>query len=197
MRHDTIHYFGYGSLVNRDTRPADESALNARLNGWQRVWNHRVAHSGSRLGCTSLSISPEVTSPCAGIHGVVVQMPREDLADLDAREAGYERLALPIDQFAFEAGEPSGVTTIHVYRSLSPAIANTRYPILRSYVDCVLAGYQTRFGDDGLRHFLSTTDGWHGSMLDDRAAPRYPRAVALSADAVRHYDELLTPLTRA
>jgi len=38
----TVHYFGYGSLVNRNTRPAEEPWLATSVNDWQRAWSHRV-----------------------------------------------------------------------------------------------------------------------------------------------------------
>ena len=196
MNTDTIHYFGYGSLVNRDTRPSSESAWNARLGGWRRVWNHRVASSDAREGCTSLSVAADQGPGCS-IDGVVVAMPRTELAGLDAREAGYERLALPSAAFTFEGEAPGPLDTIHMYRSLHPATANQSHPILRSYVDCVMAGYLSRFGEAGLRQFLSTTDGWEGTLLDDRSAPRYPRAVRLPADTIHQFDLIVASLTGA
>ena len=81
MTSEWIHYFGYGSLVNRDTRPPDEPSICARLDGWKRVWGHRVQRSGEHAGCTSLSVLPSN----GAIDGVVVRMPAANLPMLDER----------------------------------------------------------------------------------------------------------------
>lgn len=177
MANHPIYYFGYGSLVNRDTRPVGEAAWNARLTGWRRVWDHRVPATDDRVGCTSLSIQPTDRAQ-DGIDGVIVALERDDLPELDAREAGYERLELASSLFVLSADCPP-TDTVHVYRSLCSTPADQQHPVLRSYVDCVLAGYQARYGSEGLNHFVSTTDGWPDTLRDDRAQPLYPRAVAI------------------
>ena len=191
MSGGTVHYFGYGSLVNRATRPADETARPATLRRWRRAWNHRVPESPRRSGCTALSIDPDpgVAGDGAGIAGTLVALPAEALAALDAREAGYARLALPRDAFAL----PDGVDAdeVFVYRTRTRLPADAAHPILASYVDCVMAGYLERFGADGLDAFVATTDGWDGPLADDRAAPRYPRAVRLPAPALARFDAVL------
>lgn len=202
-----VHYFGYGSLVNRATRPAGERAIDAHLPGWQRVWNHRVgAERAGRIGCTSLSIEPiggvaaDVVPPAAspGIDGVIVAMNAAELPGLDERESGYERLALPASAFIAEAAalEEIGLTldaTVHLYRSLPVHrhYADPAHPILQTYVDCVMAGYLDRFGLAGLDAFLDSSTGWHGMRRDDRQAPGYPRAQALSRAVLERIDGLL------
>lgn len=160
------------------------------LKGWRRVWNHRVAHSDARQGCTSLSIEPAQ----AIIDGVLVRMPVCELETLDAREYGYERMCLEATDFILPAG--ISVDTIYVYRSLQTNrhLADTRHPVAQSYVDCVMAGYLKRFGDDGLMRFLESTRGWDLPTLADRKEPTYPRSVDLSLEQQIHFDSLLAPL---
>jgi hypothetical protein len=67
-------------------------------------------------------------------------------------------------------------------------------PILLSYLDVVLQGYLHRFGVDGARAFVATTDGWHAPVIDDRAAPRYPRAQRLTGDEAAFVDTALREL---
>ena len=183
MTTNWIHYFGYGSLVNRDTRPADESALSASLIGWQRVWGHRVTGPFGGQPCTSLSIEPkscELASQSANsIDGVVVRISVEQLPDLDAREEGYERMVLPASHFVLPEGFDGDV--IMVYRSLEENRfpATTDCPILQSYIDCVMAGYLGRFGQDGLLSLMASTKGWGLPTLNDRQAPFYPRHVTV------------------
>lgn len=182
-----VHYFGFGSLVNRNTRPDEERAWNATLHGWQRVWEHRVLASDSRSSCTSLSVEPAQTS----IQGVLVQIPLVDLPGLDAREEGYERVTLSTSDF--ELPEDVRAETIYLYRSLpqNRLPADKTHPIAQSYVDCVMAGYQKRFGEAGLNMMLQSTRGWERPTLNDRLVPIYPRHVSLSSDTLKYFDSLL------
>lgn len=207
MNEHTIVYFGYGSLVNRDTRPPDEPAARARLRGWHRIWEHRVSASASRQPSCSLSIAPdwirtEVDVPAGcepglhdgtsrGIDGVVVPLPIEALAVLDAREEGYERLTLPATEFDLPAG--LDVEEIHVYRSLleNRVSATDEHPILQTYVDCCMAGFLNVYGECGLDNFLHATRGWGGQIENDRTQPRYPRAVAIPGDMLARFDRLV------
>ena len=186
----SIVYFGYGSLVNRDTRPPDEPAACARLRGWRRVWNHRVAASAVRTPSCSLSIEPAPEE--GGIDGVVVALPLEALPALDAREAGYERLTLPADRFDLPEG--LGVDEVHVYRSRpeNRLPATDAQPILQTYVDCVMAGYLRLYGEGGLEAFLLSTRGWDGVIENDRDAPRYPRAVEVPGSLRARFDRLVS-----
>jgi len=196
MTEQFITYFGYGSLVNRDTRPLDEQAHPARLLGWQRVWGHRVNSSDlalqtSRQSCCSLSIDLLATSTSAYIDGVVVTIPLADLPILDKREAGYERLALPASDFQLPAD--CTAAHIHVYKSDTSheGRSDAQFPILQSYIDCVLAGYCAVFGQDGMQQFVTSTAGWDGVIENDRVKPRYPRAVTLPASQLSLFDRVV------
>jgi hypothetical protein len=196
MTAKSIYYFGYGSLVNRDTRPINEEAMDAHLHGWRRAWLHRVGGvQRPRVNCTSLTIEPVesvTSSDQAGIDGVLVRMDTADLPALDARESGYERLSLSADCFdlpgAIDADE------IMVYRSLpdNRQLAEAGFPILKSYIDCVMAGYLHRFGDTGLRQMVKSTRGWERTILNDRATPFYPRHVVLEPQHQRYFDHILS-----
>jgi len=185
-----IVYFGYGSLVNRDTRPPDEQAFCARLRGWHRVWGHRSGPAVGRPPSCSLSVEPGVAGT-RGIDGVLVSMPLEALPVLDAREAGYDRLTLPATEFDLPEG--LGVDEIQVYRSKAEyrMPASPGQPILQSYVDCVLAGFLRVYGEGGLDDFLLSTRGWEGTIENDREAPRYPRAVELPGALRARFDRLV------
>jgi len=190
MSSQWIYYFGYGSLVNRDTRPQDEEAMNVTLKGWRRVWNHRVSNSDVRTGCTSLNVEPAQGS----IAGVLVRIRRAELDGLDAREYGYDRISVISTDFVLPG--PISAETIYLYRSqkVNRHLADDRHPVAQSYVDCVMAGYLDRFGDEGLQQLLSTTRGWNLPMLFDREDPTYPRSVKLSADRYQYFDTLLASL---
>jgi len=192
MSDEYITYFGYGSLVNRATRPASEPFSPAFLLGWQRVWGHRVASSGAeRYRCCSLSVQPALTQNAPGIAGVVVTLPRAELPALDEREKGYDRHVLPASQFDLPA--ECTATEVHVYVSDSnhAGMSNSEYPVLQSYVDCVLAGYCDVFEPGGMQQFVDSTYGWDGEMENDRHKPKYPRAVSVTENQQQQFDELV------
>ncbi|ASJ72910.1 gamma-glutamylcyclotransferase family protein [Granulosicoccus antarcticus] len=194
MNTDWILYFGYGSLVNRNTRPAGEVAHSARLRGWQRVWDHRVTDPNRDKQCTSLSIEP---APGMAIEGVVVRLEADGLPQLDERESGYDRLCLSVSDFdlpveLMEQMASEGVAdSIMVYRSQpqNRFLADTHYSILQSYIDCVMAGYLYRFGEEGVQDLVRSTRGWERSVCNDRIEPFYPRWVQVSQADQHYFDD--------
>ena len=196
-----IDYFGYGSLVNRETRPIDEIGVDARLHGWRRSWSHRsMGGASNEHNCTSLTVEPVSDSNNADlpvIDGVLVRLKSDALAELDQREYGYERLTLDAD--CFDLPPDHDCQEIVLYRSL-PANRHTaepHFPILQSYVDCVLAGYLRRFGNEGLQRMLNTTVGWDRYIMDDRLEPLYPRHVIIQADQQAGFDNLIRSQRRS
>lgn len=185
-----IAYFGYGSLVNRDTRPPQEEAFKARLSGWERHWAHRVADDGTNRHCTSLSAWP-ASNPSTAIDGVVVLIEESELPALDQRESGYSRHRVPISAFKLDVTLP--VKEVAIYQSLPQnfAAADKNFPILQSYIDCVMAGYERLFDKTGLAEFMRTTNGWSGNTLNDRGQPLYPRAVSLSDEQIAQFELLI------
>jgi hypothetical protein len=162
-------FFGYGSLVNRGTH-IYENAHPAQIKGWRRTWRHTPNHNVSLLTAT----------PCAQseIDGLIAEVPNADWVALDTREAGYDRhltnaVAHPLPH------QPE----IAIYAVPVPAAFNAPHSpaIILSYLDVVVRGYLTEFGEAGVARFFETTDGWDTPIVDDRAAPRYPRAQTLTS----------------
>lgn len=162
-------FFGYGSLVNRDTHSYAQ-ASRAELHGWRRKWVHTQAR-----GLAFLSVVADADTT---ISGLIAEVPNADWEALDAREHGYARIA-------------SGASVTHP-RDPESAISHYAVPqstwvdggqshILLSYLDVVVQGYLREFGAGGVAEFFATTDGWETPVRDDRAAPLYPRAQVLTA----------------
>lgn len=195
---DTVQYFGYGSLVNRDTRPASEPFSPATVDGWRRAWAHPVdnvrAASVSEwsendhipLGYTVLTVEQ---AEGVQIDGVQVSISASDLPALDARERGYSRCSVA----STKSTDP---VAIYVSNSAHADRACSDYPLLQSYVDCVLAGFLAVFGWDGVDRFIATTQGWSAPVLADRQAPLYPRAVMLSDELLAAFDERIAAAQR-
>ncbi|MFP8965717.1 gamma-glutamylcyclotransferase family protein [Pokkaliibacter sp. CJK22405] len=179
---DHFWYFGYGSLVNDRTRPADTVAQAYELQGWRRRWSHRV-FTAEGQGHTSLTVHAD--DSCS-ILGVLVQSPKVHLPALDEREVGYHRYGLACAS-AFLGADA------FLYHSTPDYFlpADEAFPILQSYLDVVLSGYLLHYGEEAAIAFIQTTDGWDLPILNDRAAPVYPRAVALNEETLAHLDQLL------
>lgn len=189
---DSVNYFGYGSLVNRQTRPSDEHFEPTSVAGWQRSWSHRVKHTDAAslalvgepsqqppLGFSVLTVVP---LQGAQIDGVLVSIDAADLPKLDQREQGYSRHIVQ----SVKSTEP---VAMYVSKTAQPTTLPSDYPLLQSYVDCVLAGFLAVFGWAGVDRFFATTEGWSTPMLADRATPLYPRAITLPADVAAIFDE--------
>ncbi len=183
--------FGYGSLVNTQTLHDQVRVRPARITGWRRAW--RVAGSAPTGNRCSLAAVPD---PDCHILGLVVMQHIDRRADMDKREGWYTTSPLADDRIDWlepapddwpELPDPVG---IFVAKPVHARTGDAEYPVMLSYVDTVIAGYRDRFGQEGVDHFLQTTADWHVPILDDRAAPSYPRAVNLSRaerDYVDHH----------
>lgn len=161
-------FFGYGSLVNRATHTY-EDPHKAQLTGWHRVWKH-----SARRTVAFLSVEPDETS---SLLGLVAHVQGADWSALDAREAAYTRRDVT---HQIRHDRPLRNTALYTAAPAFIAPAGTLHPILLSYLDVVIQGYLSEFGQDGVRHFFDTTTGWDGPVLDDRAAPLYPRHQSLT-----------------
>lgn len=163
-------FFGYGSLVNRDTHDFPRAA-RARVRGWGRAWKR------TRLRKVAFLTAVEV--PGQEIDGLIAAVPGADWAALDLREYAYHRL--PVVDISHDSGP---LSDIQIYRTKPEhdTDASDEHPILLSYLDTVLQGYLREFGPVGAAAFFDTTQGWESPILNDRAAPVYPRARVLSAE---------------
>jgi len=75
------------------------------------------------------------------------------------------------------------------------AVTHGDHVILLSYLDVVVQGFLREFGTEGAVRFFDTTDGWDTPILDDRAAPLYPRHQTLTeaeTAVVDHHMERLS-----
>ncbi len=168
-------FFGYGSLVNRATQDYP-NIRRERIKGWARAWHHTALRDVAFLTA--------VRDPLCEIDGLSADVPNADWDALDEREFAYERVALE--------GLPN--TAIYEIPAGKHAAASKTHPILMSYLDVVVQGYLNEFGEAGAALFFATTHGWDAPILDDRAAPLYPRHQVLSASETGFVDDALHAL---
>jgi hypothetical protein len=177
-------FFGYGSLVNRDTH-SYTTAARARLTGWRRKWVYTQTR-----GLAFLSVIPD---PGTILDGLIAEVPDANWAALDAREYGYARIASgPAVQHPHDPG-----TVISHYAVPSATwVSGGANRILLSYLDVVVQGYLREYGAGGVADFFATTDGWDTPVQDDRKAPHYPRAQILTVQETALVDQHLARAMR-
>mgnify|MGYP001787483035 CR=1 FL=1 len=163
------YFFGYGSLVNRRTHVYAQSHP-ARLKGWRRAW---VATP--RFGVVLLTGVP---APGHSIDGLIAAVPGADWAALDAREAGYQRIAATGDT-DHSLPHPADIAVYAV--APENMLDRGAHCILLSYLDVVVQGFDDVFGEEGVENFFATTDNWNTPIIDDRTEPVYPRHQTLTA----------------
>ncbi len=179
---DRAYFFGYGSLVNRDTHSFSD-AHRASAKGWRRAWRHTNLRAVSFLTAV-----PDATCE---IDGLVAHVPGDNWKALDEREHAYERIPA---EHAISHALPTPPASIALYaiaahKHFDPT---DEHPILLSYLDVVVQGYLREFGEDGAVKFFDTTSGWDAPVLDDRAAPIYPRKQTLKPSERAFVDTQLT-----
>ncbi len=186
----TITYFGYGSLVNISTLGPDTAVSPGMLSGWVREWRIRGANPQGR-GVCSLSVAQD---DGVSIRGVAAREPRDGLEKLNRREWKYDRVDGVGASFRCDAEGAPGGDTMFLYRSKPEHYGwgCAENPILQSYTDCVLSGFHAFWGEEGIRHFIETTRGWHVPILADRSTPLYPRAVKLKPEVAEMIDDHLS-----
>ncbi len=173
-------FFGYGSLVNRSTHIYTD-AHPASVRGWRRAWRHTDLR-----GVSFLTVVPD--ADCT-IDGLIAGVPGDDWAALDEREAAYGRV--PVSDHVDHPLPQRPEIAIYAIAAPNHHSPTDAHPILLSYIDVVLQGYLREFGTKGAQRFLDTTDGWHAPVLDDRAAPQYPRHQLLTSAERAFVDDAL------
>ncbi len=163
------YFFAYCSLVNRNTHQYADCSL-ARLHGWRRVWRHTNLRP-----IAYLTVEPD---PCCEVDGLIAHVPNGDWSTLDYRESAYDRINIK-----HVISHPK-LETINVAMYSLPNDRHSQptgeQPVLLSYIDTVVQGYNREFGERGVENFFNTTSGWTAPILDDRQRPIYPRHQKLS-----------------
>ncbi|WP_311734971.1 gamma-glutamylcyclotransferase [Alloyangia mangrovi] len=148
----------------------------ATASGWCRVW--------AQVPGRPVSLLTVLRDPSCEIEGLIAPVDDDGWAALDLREACYDRTdALRDVRHPAEAVEALAIYVVPEADRMPPDV---EHPVLLSYLDVVLQGYLGEFGRQGAERFLATTANWDAPVLNDRAAPQYPRAQTLT-DAERAF----------
>lgn len=187
-----VAYFGYGSLVNRETlRTHIVGARPARVSGWRREWQPRPDAGLAADRAVHASLLTVRPAPESEIDGLLVFDHVDNLAAVDLRENDYQRRHVPLETLTVIGdGVPDGCP-VYIYEADPPEESPEDCPILQSYLDAVLKGFLREHGLEGLQHFIRGTAHFDTPILGDRDWPIYPRAVSLSAEDRALFDRLL------
>ncbi|MGR3291953.1 MAG: gamma-glutamylcyclotransferase family protein [Paracoccaceae bacterium] len=175
--------FGYGSLVNRATHDYTEIE-RAELHGWRREWHYTTLRDLAYLSATP--------DPDGSIIGVTLKAPQND-SKLEDRERAYQRSN--VSRQVVRSG--TAKIDIEIF-AISPALCRPTGPrsaLLLSYIDVVVQGFLQEYGEPGVQNFFETTHGWGAPILNDRAAPVYPRHQPLQARETALTDHWLNALS--
>lgn len=187
---NTIGYFGFGSLVNRETLRTDyQDAIPTRLLGWKRHWQGRQQIGDHNVALLSIHRAASIS-----ILGLLVVDLLENLPKVDEREVGYDRVEVgPKDLEILDTGiTPTDLPDrLYVYVGKQPAETPQKAALLQSYTDAVMQGFYTEYGYSGVEHFVETTLGFDRPIITDRRSPRYPRAVTISGSMEKAFDDIL------
>lgn len=187
-----IGYFGYGSLVNKNTLRTEYIAtIPATLNGWQRMWD---VPSGDDFDGQTVSLLTVRPNPTTSTRGVVVFDWAKNLPLVDERERNYHRHTINARELGLTELSNALKHDFYVYEAIeSVEVTEPRPPLLHSYLDAVLQGFHEVYGDDGVHEFMATTANFHTPILNDRNQPKYPRSVQLD-DEQRNLIDLILSL---
>ncbi len=180
---ETAYFFGYGSLVNLSTHGFSD-AHPARARGWRRTWRH--------TDLRPVAFLTAVPDPSCTIDGMIAHVPGNDWAALDLREHAYARVHAQNNVEHALDHKPN--VAIYAIPPEAHGRPDAAHPVLLSYLDVVIQGYLKAFGETGAQRFFDTTSGWDAPVMNDRAAPLYPRHRVLSTDERSFVDDALKRL---
>lgn len=184
------YLIGYGSLMQEASRlrtaPSAKEAWPVRVTGFRRAWIAQGAPIG--FSTTFLGVAG---APHATMNAVIFPLASDaELANMDAREDGYCRVAVSNKQVALLSGQlpTAGEAWIYVNQPRRIAAPSRRFPIVQSYVDIFLGGCLQIERQYQLAGFaeecIASTHGWSRHWVNDRLYPRRPFIHAPNAGAI-------------
>jgi hypothetical protein len=187
------YVFGFGSIMDTSTHATWQTseasspmlgsvATISKSFGYQRQWNFRSSTGFTALGVSKADREEERYN----INGVLFQVPTDEMPNFDRREAGYERVSVPLQMLTFHSDICGTHKQAHFNLTQNDRIwiyiplashtmyADENHPLLQSYVDTVMRGCLEWGGESMAEEFLSTTGGWSCHFLNDTPSSRRP-----------------------
>ena len=191
-----INLFCYGSLLNScqlGQHDTENCLLTpALIHGYRRAWSIDL-----KSGFTSVAVVKDGSSSC---NGAIISVEQQSLFELDLRESNYTRTLISSEQLEVQHNR-TWDKECFVYTVASHTSPTENTPILQSYIDVVLNGcmridktYQLE-NYAFCREFIRSTIGWESPWVNDRKAPRYPRALVYEPSNFLVFNEIDSLLT--
>eukprot|EP00041_Stephanoeca_diplocostata_P033480 m.1107732 g.1107732 ORF g.1107732 m.1107732 type:complete len:515 (+) comp24350_c0_seq20:171-1715(+) len=191
--------FGYGSLINRESRrrtikTQSDFCVQAEIQGefgYCRCWRFRSDTGFTALAVCEIETCGQMDWQPQPINGVL-HATGISLSDLDKRERGYKRVAIP-PEYVRVVGSTStdssdtdvplvaraiqdGSCTVYIYVPVgdNADLPCEDFPICQTYLDTVLEGCLEVGGRAMAEDFVRTTLGWSQYFLYDTPTSRRP-----------------------
>ncbi len=197
---------GYGSLLKKAslnrTLPKVEIIEPIYLNNYARSWN-AIENIKPTVSSTFLGIEKSKNSR---VNCIVFEIENSLLATLDKREFLYDRQKVEVSdiEFTTDAFSINKQDDIWIYITKNPVKPSKEYPIIQSYVDACISGsleIEEKFNlKNFAEDFITTTQQWSSSWVNDRIFPRAPHihepdAYRIDILLSQHINEFFTKIT--
>lgn len=184
---------GYGSLLSRDSRERYSQiftqGIPVQVAGFQRAWVTRsiaeqqtyvgaIADSNSQLNAQLIptAINPQLKDREKDYRFVEVNAKALSFAHVPMTET----LARTLDSHTFWLCE-----------TLDILPADHQFPVSQTYIDTCISGCLEHGGEAQAQAFVQHTQLWAHPRINDRKAPKYPRAAKVDESTQRKIDDIL------
>lgn len=182
------YIFGYGSLLETESRkrtnPLVETVYPLKIHGFLRGWFARTGVEGlttTFLGCVK-------TAQESFVNGVIYEVSKEELNELDKREKGYKRILVNHEEIEDYFSIINSTDKVFIYSNEflnnkipADSLPTKDYPIVQSYVDMCIQGcmeieseHDSSVIKDFTKDFIQSTKYWSKWWVNDRIFPRRP-----------------------
>ena len=186
---------GYGSLLSKDSRERYSNifirGIPVTVSGFERAWVTRsVEEKQTYVGA--------VANATSKLNAQLV--PTKINPALQEREKDYRFVEVSPQNLNFHLHHPDNATWLEdtlsqfsfwICETLACEPASEAYPVHQTYIDTCLAGCLELGGEAAARRFIASTTGWQHHRVNDREAPRYPRAAVVNPAYFVVFDQLL------
>lgn len=198
------YVFGYGSLINTASRlrtvPSATEVIPVTVSHMSRGWWLNSTRRTRPITYLSVVVSEDAADMC---NGVMFEVNEEELAALDYREQGYDRVSFSLRDITYllegdRIPEDATLWTYVVQEAKGKHMPSEEYPLLYSYVDICLIGclQMERLGaasgvmQNFTQEFIEQTLDWKPYWGNDREEEDFERL----GDDKTHIDSVIASI---
>ena len=185
---------GYGSLMSRDSRARfsgiHHDGLMVTVKGYRRGWITRSIEEKQ----TYVGALPDEN---ASLNALLVPVALDPALAEREKDYQFEKVA-PAQIFSRQDEDQQAALQtwlanreVYICRSLLTRTAEQDWPVHLSYVDTCMTGCLEVEGEQAATDFVKQTAHWNAHLVDDRAAPQYPRAARTEPGVRQIIDDIL------